>query len=173
MANERTATFSPANVKIVVSQGTWSHVMSGYAEDTFVRVVPQSDKFEMYIGADRTATRVYKGNEAGTIEVTLQQTSSSNDILSQIYKNDIANPSAETMFTITVRDNSGRSLYYAEEAYIGKTPDSDFANSMQTRQWSIMCPRLQEHIGGNSKFSPEDAATFEALGGTIDPRWAP
>lgn len=173
MANDRTATFSPYNVNIVISQNTLSHVISGYAEDTFVRVVPQSDKFEMYIGADRTATRVYKGNEAGSIELVLQQTSSSNDILSQLYQNDVDAPSAETMFSIVVKDNSGRSVYFAEEAYIGKTPDSEFSNSMQTRTWTIQCPRLKEFIGGNSKFSPDDAAAFEALGGTIDPRWQP
>ena len=175
MSTARLSTFAPNSIAVVISQESSgiSHIVSGFATDSIVKVAPSTDKFELYTGADNTSTRIYKANEAGTITLDLQQTSASNDILSQLYLNDIATRDSSGLFSITVKDNSGRSVYFAAEAYIGKTPDSDFGNTMHVRQWTIHCARLEQYIGGNSKFSSDDLAAMTTLGASVDARWAP
>ncbi|QDP60442.1 MAG: putative structural protein [Prokaryotic dsDNA virus sp.] len=171
MASKYTSTFSPQDVTVVISQGDFSHIVSGFSEDSIVTVERNSDTFTLYTGADDTNTRIYQSNTSSMITLPLQQTSNSNDILSQIYANDRASRDSSGMFSITIKDNSGRSLFFAEEAFIGRVPDASFGNTMQLREWQIQAVRLDVIFGGNANFTPEDAASFEQLGGTVEDKW--
>lgn len=169
MASTNLATFSPQDVTISIVQASTglNHNISGYAEDSFVTVERNSETFDMYTGADETYTRVYKPDTSAAITVSLQQTSNSNDILSLLYANDKAARNSTGLFSILIKDNSGRSTYFAAEAYIGVVPNSEFGNTMKTREWVIHAPRMDQYIGGNSKISPEDLAAVGILGGAI------
>lgn len=167
----RLATFAPNDVTIVITQESTgiSHIIGGFSEDAIISVDRNADTFTLYTGADDSNTRVYNANTAGTLTISLQQTSASNDVLTALYIQDKTNRNG--LFAIQVKDNSGRSSFFAEEAYIGVVPNSAYANSMQTRDWVIHAPRLESLLGGNSALSPEDAATLEQLGVNVAPRW--
>lgn len=163
------STFAPNELTIALIGADWQHVMSGFAEDSIVSIERQADTFSMYIGADDSPTRIYNANTALMMTVSLQQTSESNDILSAIYNKD--RTTRQGVFTILVTDNSGRSRYFAEEAYIGKVPNTSYANSMQIFEWVIHAPKSDVNIGGNSKISAATQAALEALGVTVAPQW--
>lgn len=167
----RLATYAPNDVTVVITQVStgMSHIVGQYSEDSIVTVDRNAETFTLYTGADNSNTRIYNANTSGTITVSLQQTSSSNDVLNGLYEQDRA--SRNGLFTISVIDNSGRTGFFSEEAYIGVVPNSAFANSMQTRDWVIHAPQLDSVIGGNNVLSPEDAATLEQLGVTVPSRW--
>jgi hypothetical protein len=171
MASTFTSTFAPNDVTVVISQGAFSHVVSGFSEDSIVSIERNSDTFSLYTGADDTNTRIYQADTSAMITLPLQQTSNSNDILSQLYENDRASRDSTGLFNITVKDNSGRSTFFAEEAFIAVVPNSSFGNTMQLREWQIQAVRLQTFNGGNAKFSPEDQAAFEEIGGTVESQW--
>jgi hypothetical protein len=173
MAFNRLATFAPNDVTVVLTQQSSgiSHILSGFSEDSIVSIERNAETYSLYTGADNTNTRIYNANTSAQITVSLQQTSSSNDVLSQLYINDAASRDSTGLFSISVVDNSGRSSYFAEEAYIAVVPNSQFANSMQTRDWVIHAVRLDTYIGGNSILSAEDQGTLEQLGAVINPRW--
>jgi hypothetical protein len=167
----RLATYAPNDVTIVVTQEStgMSHIIGGFSEDAIVTIDRNADTFTLYTGADNTNTRIYNANTSGTITLSLQQTSASNDILMGLYEQD--RTSRNGLFSIRVVDNSGRSGYFSEEAYIGVVPGSAFANSMQTRDWVIHAPLLDTSIGGNTILSPEDAAALGQLGVQVADRW--
>lgn len=167
----RLATFSPNEVTVVITQQSTglSHIVGGFAEDSIVSIDRNADTFALYTGADDTNTRIYNANTSGTMTISLQQTSASNDILTAIYENDRG--SRNGLFSIVVKDNSGRSNYFSEEAYIGVVPSAAIANSMQTRDWVIHAPRMTSVIGGNGPISSEDAAALDQLGTSVDDRW--
>lgn len=172
MAMTRLATFAPNDVTVVITQPDGvSFIVGGFAEDSIVGIERNSETFMLYTGADDTNTRIYQANTASRITLSLQQSSSSNDILTTLYQQDAASRGSAGLFSISVVDNSGRSNYFAEEAYIAVVPNSQFANSMQLREWVIEAPRLETYIGGNSIFSAEDQGVLEQLGVTINPRW--
>lgn len=174
MTQQRLATFAPADVTIVISQTSSgiAHIMSGFSEDSIVQIERMSETFTMYTGADNTSTRIYNANTSAKLSISLQQTSASNDILSALYHNDVATRNSTGLFSIHIKDNSGRSNYFSDNAYIGVVPNSNFNNSMQIRDWIIHAHDLQSVIGGNAVISPEDQASLVALGVTVDPRWA-
>jgi hypothetical protein len=171
MASVLLATYAPSDVTVVLSKGNMSHIVSGFSEDSIVKISRDTDTFGKYTGADNTPTRIYQPNTSGTLVIPLQQTSNSNDVLMQLYLEDVATLDSTGLFTVTVKDNSGRSIYHASQAYISKVPDSDFGTSMQLREWHIHAIHLDTNIAGNAKFDPADAAAYEALGGVIEDRW--
>lgn len=173
MATQRLATFAPNDVIITITQASTgiAHVVQGFSEDSIVNIERNAETFTMYTGADNTSTRIYNANKSATLTMSLQQTSASNDILSQLYNNDAASRNSSGLFTISVTDASGRSRYFSDDAYIGVVPNSPFANSMQVRDWVIHAHNMESHIGGNAVLSPEDQDTLSTLGYVADPKW--
>lgn len=172
MATQRLATYAPNEISVVITQESTglTHTLSGYATDSMVDVERNSDTFEMYKGADDTATRIYKADTALKITVHLAQTSNSNDILSALYNNDATTRNG--IFSVLITDNTGRSRYFAEEAYIGMVPAASYSNSMNTRQWVIHAPNSNIIMGGNSKFNQADLRAMDKLGVTVPPQWS-
>jgi hypothetical protein len=173
MTAQHLSTFAPADVTIVISQSSSgiAHIISGYSQDSIVQVERSAETYTMYTGADNTSTRIYNANKSAKLSISLQQTSASNDILTQLYLNDAATRNSTGLFSIQVKDNSGRSNYFSDDAYIAVVPNSNFANSMQVRDWIIQAHNLDSIIGGNAVFTPEDVATLTTLGGTVAARW--
>jgi len=173
MANDVLASYSPEDVNIVISQGTMSHVVSGYVDGTFLTISRLILASEPYTGADVSNARVVRSNKNSTVTLSLHQASESNDILGQLLRNDESTRDSTNLFSMTIKDNTGRSLYYARQCYIGNNPDSTYSNAIDSRDWAIHATKLEQVQGGNAEFTPAAAGDYTALGGTIDPRWLP
>lgn len=173
MTTQRVATYSPNDLTIIISQESSgiSHVCSGFSEDSLVQIERNAETFTMYTGADNYSTRIYNANNSAKITLSIQQSATTNDVLTRLYQNDAATRNSSGLFSISIKDNSGRSNYFSDDAYIGVVPNSNFSNSMQTRDWVIHAHNLETVIGGNGLISPEDQATLAALGTTVDTRW--
>lgn len=171
MNTSRVATLSPTDVTVVISQAGFTHVVSGYMEDSNITVERGSDSYEKHTGIDNKTSRIYKADKSGMVTINLAQTSVSNDVLDLLQRNDAAARNSSGLFSITVKDGSGRSVYHSLEAWISKVPNSAFGSSMQMREWVIQAAEMTSIIGGNGKVSAEDVATIEALGGTVAADW--
>lgn len=173
MSTQRLATFAPNDVTVVITQRSSgiAHIVSGYSEDSIVNIERSAETFTMYTGADNTSTRIYNANKSATVTLSLQQTSSSNDILSLLYANDSNSRNSSGLFSLQISDSSGRSRYFSDDAYVGVVPNSQFGNSMQVRDWVLHAHNLDTYIGGNAILSPEDQDTIATLGGVVDGKW--
>ena len=171
MATQTLATLAPEDIKVVVSTDTFTHIISGYSEDAMVSIARNSPTFEIFVSADNQPTRVYKSNTSATVTLTLNQTSVSNDVLSQLYINDKNSRNSTGLFQIQILDMSGRSRYTSGQAFIAVVPDSAFSNSIQTRDWQIFCNDMETIIGGNALIGDDDANTLTTLGATVEAKW--
>ena len=172
---ERLKTYSPNAVSVILTHDATGivHTVTGFSEDSIVSIARNAETFTMYRGADDTKTRIFNSDTSAAITVPLQQTSNSNDIFTLLYEFDRARLNSDGLFSLQIKDLTGRSLYYSDEAYIGIVPDSNFANSMQLREWVIHAASLTTVIGGNSRFSTDDANAVASLGGIVAPQWTP
>jgi hypothetical protein len=173
MANEVLASYSPEDVTIVIAQGNLSHVVNGYVDGTFLTISRLVLASEPYSGSDVSNARVVRSNKNSTLTLSLMMTSESNDILGQLLRNDEQTRDNTNLFSMTIKDNTGRSIYFSRQCYIGNNPDSTYSNAIDSRDWSIHAVKLEQVQGGNAEFSPATAADYQSLGGTIDPRWLP
>ena len=103
--------------------------------------------------------------------ISLAQTSVSNDILDQLQRNDANARNSSQLFSITVKDGSGRSVYFAQEAWVSKIPNSQFGSGINMREWIIQSANMDSFIGGNAPISAEDVSSLEAIGGTVSADW--
>ena len=174
MSSNRTTTLSPQDVVIVIQHKASGmvHTVGGYAEDSNISIEMNADKtYNKHVSVDNVHSRIYNADTSGSITVSLAQTSASNDVLTWLYKYDVASRNGDGLFTLLIRDGSGRSFYFSDEAWISDLPDAQFGNGMNNRDWMFDTSRMDTVHGGNGKISPEDVAAIELLGGNVPAEW--
>lgn len=118
----------------------------GYAEGTFVSAERQEDAYELSVGSAGDVTRVKNNNRTGTITVTLQHASPTNDRLSSQYATDELSGLATGSFII--KDLLGTTLVTAPQAWIKKLPTVEYGDTGPTREWTFDCSELIVFVGG-------------------------
>lgn len=165
------STYFPEAVSIVLGNDNFSHVVSGVAEGTFITVARETPATQLVIGGDMSAMRVRRKNRASTVTVTLMQGSDSNDVFSQILKNDEDAMNSDWLFSLTIRDGSGRTVMFSPQAYIANMPDISFGTEGDNRDWVIQCIDLDSHVGGGGLLDASSVNTLEDVGYDVAEDW--
>lgn len=132
---------------IIVAFGP--NVLTGFSDGTMVRVERDEDSFTKKTGADGEVTRTRNRNRAGSVVVTLMQTSASNLALSNHLNADELAPNGIPPLPLTVKDNAGNTLHTALDAWVKKTPASEYAKEAGEREWTIDTGPMINVEGGN------------------------
>ena len=112
-----------------------SHIITGYAEDSFVTIEPAGEGVSSVCGCDGEHSRSMDPNRAANIKISLNQTSASNKYLNKILKLD--SETGEGIFPIMISDLRGGLLAHAEEAHIKKRPSTVYGKTTQNREWEF------------------------------------
>lgn len=166
-------TYSPESVVVVISNSNFAHTVNGYTDGSFInitRVIPHATR---YVGADNSHARVVRAVTSADVTLTLHQSSESNDVLSRLLQRDEASRNGDDIFTITIKDASGRTVASSPQAYIGTVPDVGFGTEMTDREWVIMTVNMDTTIGGNAKMTESTYDTVTSLGSEVDDYWNP
>lgn len=137
-------TYVPEKVSVVIA----GHIVSGYADGSFVEVDYTNDRISMTKGADGETARVITSDDSGSVTIRLQQTSLSNDVLSALYEADIISHSG--VFPLVVSDDNGNTKVFSDAAWIKKLPTTSFGTELEDREWVIDCANLVVFVGGSS-----------------------
>lgn len=136
-------TYSPSDV--VLSLGGYQ--LAGW--DT-INITRSSPGFVTVRGIRGKHTRVPSGDTSATISISLLQVSPSNDTLSEIHRQDLE--SGTGRISLTLKDNSGRSVFSSDEAYILSYPEVAFSGGFEYRNWTIFCQTTGSYlVGGNTR----------------------
>ncbi|MDV3143250.1 MAG: DUF3277 family protein [Sweet potato little leaf phytoplasma] len=170
---QRSGTYRPKDLSIVISNETLgiSHIVGGFSEDAIVNIERGADGFALYVGSDNFTTRVENANDSGNVTITLQQSSPSNDFLQALYNGDRGSRNDDYVCSILIKDNSGRTMFFSDEAWVGMQANANFSNSLQTREWVFQCAHLQSYVGGNARVTATDRDLLADLGVTLEDRW--
>ncbi|MBC3540659.1 phage structural protein [Rufibacter sediminis] len=138
-------TYDPKNVQVILG-GTPA---SGFTDGTFISVAPDEDLYTKTIGADGEASRARSNNKSATVTLTLKQTSSTNDVLSTFVAADQVSDSG--VFPLMIKEiGSGRTLVFAQAAWVQRFPDLAYSKEVEDREWVIAVGQMDIFIGGNS-----------------------
>jgi len=143
--NERNSTYDPSQV--VVTFGELR--LQGYADGTVIKVERSEDRYMLKVGLDGEGGRARNQNRSGTIEITLLQTSASNAALSAKMTLDEDSASPIPPEPMIVKDLEGNTLHAAQNAWIQKSPSSEFAKEIGERTWVFATTNLRFYDGGN------------------------
>lgn len=171
MADLNLGSYSAESVSIIIGVAGQSHKVSGIADGTFVEITPAIDVSTMRMGADRSGYRVFNANRAASISLTLGMNSSTNDFLTQIHNNDAEARNSRWLFSMFIKDTTGRSWSFAAQCFIAKKPTQSFSTNGEDFVWEIQSLDVEQHNGGNALIDPSVVQAIEAIGGTVDDAW--
>lgn len=138
------ATYSPCRMVVSVA----GRVIEGFSENDIVSVTRDTNLFTKTIGAAGEVARAKHCNTAGTITISLLQTSQDNDFLSSLANTDHATGKGQV--PVYIEDQDGSTKYASTQAWVQKMPDADFGNDIRSRVWVFDCADLSIHHGGNN-----------------------
>jgi hypothetical protein len=136
-------TYDPA--QIVIQFGPY--ILSGYQDGTFVKAGRDGDTFTKYVGTDGEVSRARSRNKSGNVEVTLAQTSITNDLLSGVQELDELTGAG--VYPFTIKDLNGTTLLFAPEAWIKKPADTEYGKEIGPRAWLFDTGKMETFTGGS------------------------
>jgi Protein of unknown function (DUF3277) len=137
--------YDPKNVSVIVG----GKIMSGFADGTFILAERNEQAFNLKVGVDGEGTRAKSNNLSGKVTITLMQSSSSNDVLSEYA---IADQTANAgAVPIEIRDNQGTTVVAALTGWVQKFANMEDAKEVSTRVWVLETDELDMFIGGNKQ----------------------
>jgi len=107
-----------------------------------IKVAMDEDGYSFEPSTSGGGTRTKNANKAGKFTITLQQTSASNGVLSDLARSGDIVPCG-------FRDNSGNDVHESEAGYVVKQAESGYGKEVGTREWVIQCEVLEMDVRGN------------------------
>lgn len=123
---------------------------SGLADGEFLRIEQESDDTEDVAGTDGEVAVSRTNDRRATVTILVMQTSNGNDgltALSTLTREAAA--MAGAIVPLLVKDNNGRTVIEAANAWVARAPDRSFDRTAQTNEWKIRAAQLARVDGGN------------------------
>lgn len=127
--------YTYSSEKVIIALG--SHVVSGYADDSFVGVEPAGDGTTMKVGCDGSVNRSISPNKSFTIKIALQQNSPTNEFLENQYEKDQKN--ADGSFPVIIKDLMGNEQFSTDVAWVTKPAAWGRGKEATNREWELAC----------------------------------
>ncbi len=124
-------TYNPKEV--VVACGT--HIVSGYADDSFINIEPNGDGITKKVGCDGEIARSISPDNTYKVKITLLQNSDSNSCFSNIADYDRA--TGNGLFPVLIKDLRGGLLFATEAAWVIKKSPATRGKETNNREWEI------------------------------------
>lgn len=119
--------------KITIGLGT--HMVSGYADDSFVTITPSGDGITVKQGCDGEYVRSVSPNNTFLVKLELLHYSATNSFLQNKYNQDQKDGTGT--FPIIIKDITGGMLFNASEAWVTKPAERGYGKEANNRSWEI------------------------------------
>lgn len=124
-------TYNPKEVSIALG----SHIVSGYAEDSFVSIEPNGDGITKKVGCDGEIVRSISPDDTYIVKITTLQTSDSSAWLEQKLQEDRS--TGNGMFPILIKDLKGGMVFSADACWATKSASRQFGKEANDREWEL------------------------------------
>lgn len=131
MAGTRVTTYNSKKVTCALG----SHIVTGFADDSFISLEESSDGVSVVSGADGELARSVDPSELFTLKLSLQQQSRSNQWLNKMYYADKKSESGT--FSVNMKDLLGKDTFVADVAWVAKPPTVTKGKTQNNLEWTI------------------------------------
>lgn len=112
-----------------------SHIVTGFADDSFITVEEAGDGVSVVSGADGELARSIDPSELFNIKITVQQQSRTNAFLNKMYYADKNNEAGT--FSVNIKDLLGKDQFVADVAWVTKLANVTKGKSQNNMEWAI------------------------------------
>lgn len=124
-------TYNPKEV--VASIG--SHIITGYADDSFITIEPSGDGITMKVGCDGEVARAVSPDNTFKVKIALLQTSDSNAYFDQMADRD--RDTGDGMEPLLIKDLKGGLVFSTEAAWVTKKASVTRGKETNNREWEL------------------------------------
>lgn len=124
-------TYNPKEV--IVTLG--NHIVTGYADDSFVSIDPNGDGVTKKVGCDGEVVRSISPDETYIVKISVLQTSDTNAFLQQRLAMD--RKTGNGMFPILIKDLKGGMVFSADAAWPAKSASRGYGKEAGNREWEL------------------------------------
>ena len=128
----KVTTYNPRKVTTALG----SHIVSGYADDSFISIEPAGDGTTYVVGADGEVARSVDPSRLYNVKLTLLQTSATNAFLQKKYDKDQNN--GDGTFSVNINDLLGKEKFVGATAWVTKPAAWSRGKTQGTREWEIV-----------------------------------
>lgn len=111
------------------------HLVSGYADDSFITIDPNGDGVTKKVGCDGEIVRSISPDDTYIFKLTVLQTSKTNAYLQKMYAKDIEKGTGT--FPILMKDKSGSFIFKTSQAWVSKPASRGYGKESNNREWEI------------------------------------
>lgn len=145
MAADNMMTYNPSMVKVALG----THIMSGYAEDTFIVIDQLDSGITSKAGCDGEIVRSVDPNNRYSIKLTLLPNSPTNNFLLNKYKQDKKDGTGH--FPILINDITGAEKFSSAVAWVSKAASSTKGKEASNKEWTLETGQTEyDYIGGKA-----------------------
>ena len=137
-----TSTYDPAALLIVFKGLT----ITGFSDESVVKIARNETTWKLKSGTTGEQVRTRNRNRSGYVELSIMQSSPTNDFLSAILASDEL--LGDGLGACMVRDNLGTTLVEGDGCYLEGWPESEFTNDAKARVWRVIIPDMNMFVGG-------------------------
>ena len=111
--------------------------ITGFAEDSMIKVKPMSEGSSSIVGAHGDVVRTISPDNRHEVTLSLLQSSASNDVLAVIYQRDKS--VGDGVLPLVIKDLSGRMTFVDSQAWIVNNPEVNRTNDAADggQEWII------------------------------------
>lgn len=124
-------TYNPKEITMALG----AHIVSGYAEDSFVTIDPNGGGITKKVGCDGEIVRSIDPDDTYIVKISVQQTSKTNAFLQQKLKQD--QTSGTGTFPVLIKDLKGKFVFSADTAWVTKPASRGYGKEANNREWEI------------------------------------
>ena len=124
-------TYNPKEVSIALG----THLVTGYADDSFVTIDPNGDGVTKKVGCDGEIVRAISPDDTYVVKITVLQTSETNSFLQDRYAEDIK--TGNGMFPIIIKDLKGGMVFSTDAAWPAKPASRGYGKESNNREWEL------------------------------------
>ena len=124
-------TYNPKEVTMALG----SHIVSGYADDSFLTIDPNGDGITKRVGCDGEICRSISPDDTFVIKITVLQTSESNSFLQNKLNQD--QKTVDGMFPVLIKDLRGGMVVSSDAGWAVKPTSRQYGKESNNREWEI------------------------------------
>lgn len=121
--------------------------ISGWGDGVFLAVRQMDEAISDSQGVTGEESIVISNLNRFEIDITLQQTSTDNELLSRLYN---ATKTLGLTYPVTVEDASGQTQLSGTSGRLMKFADFSYAKDPETRTWTMRVGHMEGILGGNA-----------------------
>ena len=112
-----------------------SHIVSGYADDSFITIDPNADGVTKKVGCDGEVVRSISPDDTYIVKISVLQTSETNSFLQGCVARD--RKTGDGMFPIIIKDLKGGLVFSCDAAWPKGPASRGYGKEAGNREWEI------------------------------------